>query len=118
MSAMPRSMVTLDDNEAAAQVAYQASELIAIYPITPSSTMGELADQWASAGRPSLWGTVPRVVADAERGWRGRRPPRRPQRGRARHHVHRVAGPPADDPEHVPDRRRVYAPGDSRRCPR
>ena len=55
-------MVTLDGNEAAAQIAYQASELIAIYPITPSSTMGELADQWASEGRPNLWGTVPRVV--------------------------------------------------------
>jgi len=55
-------LVTIDGNEAAAHVAYQASELIAIYPITPSSTMGELADQWATQGRPNLWGTVPRVA--------------------------------------------------------
>src|SRR5262249_3481003 len=53
---------TLDGNEAAARVAYLASEVIAIYPITPSSTMGELADQWASDGRPNVWGVVPRVV--------------------------------------------------------
>ena len=54
--------VTLDGNEAVAQVAYQASEVIAIYPITPASPMGEAADQWASEGRPNLWGVVPRVV--------------------------------------------------------
>src|ERR1043166_9691858 len=54
--------VTLDANEAVAQVAYQLSEVISIYPITPSSAMGEWADQWAAQGRPNLWGTVPRVV--------------------------------------------------------
>ncbi|PYV18454.1 MAG: pyruvate:ferredoxin (flavodoxin) oxidoreductase [Acidobacteria bacterium] len=54
--------VTLDGNEAAARIAYQLSEVIAIYPITPSSPMGELADQWAAEARPNLWGTVPRVV--------------------------------------------------------
>ena len=53
---------TLDGNEAAAHVAYQASEVIAIYPITPSSAMGEQADQWAAQRRPNLWGTVPTVV--------------------------------------------------------
>ncbi len=52
----------MDGNEAAATVAYQASEVIAIYPITPSSTMGELADEWAAHGRANLWGAVPRVV--------------------------------------------------------
>jgi len=61
-SAMARDTVTIDGNEAAALVAYQASEVIAIYPITPSSTMAELADQWASRGRANLWGTIPRVV--------------------------------------------------------
>ncbi len=45
-----------------AHVAYQASEVIAIYPITPSSPMGEWADQWASEGRTNLWGSVPRVA--------------------------------------------------------
>jgi pyruvate-ferredoxin/flavodoxin oxidoreductase len=57
-----RSQVTLDGNEAAAAVAYSLSDVIAIYPITPSSTMGEWADQWAAAHRPNLWGTVPTVI--------------------------------------------------------
>ncbi len=52
----------IDGNEAAAHVAYRLSEVIAIYPITPSSPMGESADAWASAGQPNLWGTVPSVV--------------------------------------------------------
>ncbi|HET7295065.1 MAG TPA: pyruvate:ferredoxin (flavodoxin) oxidoreductase [Vicinamibacteria bacterium] len=57
-----RSIVTVDGNEAAASVAHRASEVIAIYPITPSSNMGELADEWSAAGRTNLWGTVPRVI--------------------------------------------------------
>jgi pyruvate-ferredoxin/flavodoxin oxidoreductase len=57
-----RASVTLDGNEAAAGVAYQLNEVIAIYPITPSSAMGEWADQWATEGRPNLWGTVPTVA--------------------------------------------------------
>ena len=58
---MPRARM-LDGNEAVAHVAYQASEVVAIYPITPSSTMGELADQWASEDRPNAWGAVPTVI--------------------------------------------------------
>ena len=54
--------VTCDANEAVASVAYRLNELIAIYPITPSSTMAEQCDEWAAAGRPNLWGEVPRVV--------------------------------------------------------
>lgn len=54
--------VTLDGNEAVATIAYQINEVCAIYPITPSSTMAELADQWASEGRPNLWGVVPTVI--------------------------------------------------------
>jgi pyruvate-ferredoxin/flavodoxin oxidoreductase len=53
---------TLDGNEAVARVAYLLSEVIAIYPITPSSPMGEWSDAWASEHRPNLWGTVPLVV--------------------------------------------------------
>ncbi len=56
-----RDKVTIDGNEAAARVAYKLSEVIAIYPITPSSTMGEWADQWASERKPNLWGTIPLV---------------------------------------------------------
>ena len=52
----------LDGNEAAALVAYAASDVVAIYPITPASPMGEHADQWASEGKPNAWGTVPTVV--------------------------------------------------------
>lgn len=59
---MSRTKIAIEGNEAAAYVAYHLSENIAIYPITPSSPMGELADQWASEGRPNLWGTVPRVT--------------------------------------------------------
>jgi len=54
--------VTIDGNEAAVDVAYRLSELCAIYPITPSSTMAELADEWAAHDRPNIWGTVPTVV--------------------------------------------------------
>ncbi|HPX03223.1 MAG TPA: pyruvate:ferredoxin (flavodoxin) oxidoreductase [Synergistaceae bacterium] len=56
-----RKMVTLDGNEAAAYVAHAVNEVIAIYPITPSSPMGEWADQWTSERRPNIWGTVPHV---------------------------------------------------------
>src|SRR5689334_21653316 len=56
------TMVTIDGNEAAAYVAHKLNEVIAIYPITPSSAMGEWADQWSSDGRPNIWGSVPRVV--------------------------------------------------------
>ena len=52
----------LDGNEAAALVAHRLSDACAIYPITPSSTMGELADAWSAAGRTNLWGSVPKVV--------------------------------------------------------
>ena len=54
--------VCVDGNEAAALVAHKLSEVVAIYPITPASAMGELADAWSAAGRTNLWGTVPEVV--------------------------------------------------------
>ena len=53
---------TMDGNEAVASVAYRTNEVIAIYPITPSSPMGEEADAWAAEGKPNVWGTVPAVV--------------------------------------------------------
>jgi pyruvate-ferredoxin/flavodoxin oxidoreductase len=57
-----RRTITIDGNEAAASVAHRASEVIAIYPITPSSPMGELADEWSAHERRNLWGSVPQVV--------------------------------------------------------
>jgi pyruvate-ferredoxin/flavodoxin oxidoreductase len=53
---------TVDGNEAAASVAYRLNEVCCIYPITPSSPMAELADEWSSQGRANVWGTVPAVV--------------------------------------------------------
>jgi len=54
--------VTIDGNEAAATIAHLTNEVIAIYPITPASPMGEYADEWSSLGRANLWGAVPSIV--------------------------------------------------------
>ena len=59
---MSRDKVTLDGNEAVAYVAYHVSEVAAIYPITPSSPMGESSDAWSSVGEKNIWGVVPRVI--------------------------------------------------------
>jgi pyruvate-ferredoxin/flavodoxin oxidoreductase len=56
-----RRTITVDGNEAVASVAHRTSEVIAIYPITPSSNMGEWADEWSAKGAPNVWGTVPLV---------------------------------------------------------
>ena len=55
-------VATIDGNEAAAYVAYRVNEVCSIYPITPSSTMAELADQWASEGKRNIWGEIPDVI--------------------------------------------------------
>jgi len=57
-----RRIITVDANEAVASVAYRSNEVIAIYPITPSAVMGELAEEWATMGRKNLWGQIPDVV--------------------------------------------------------
>ncbi|MDZ8056176.1 MAG: pyruvate:ferredoxin (flavodoxin) oxidoreductase [Aulosira sp. ZfuVER01] len=59
---MNKIFATIDGNEAVSRIAYKLNEVIAIYPITPSSTMGEWADAWSAEGRANLWGTVPSVV--------------------------------------------------------
>src|ERR1039457_1579233 len=61
-STTTRPKVTIDGNEAAAYVAHQTNEVIAIYTITPSSNMGEWADQWSAEQKTNIWGTVPTVV--------------------------------------------------------
>src|SRR3982750_3450570 len=58
----PPKFETIDANEAVARVAYALNEVIAIYPITPASPMGEWADAWAAAERKNLWGTVPAII--------------------------------------------------------
>ena len=62
MSNNKKLVATIDGNEAAAYVAYRTNEVCAIYPITPSSTMAELADEWASKGTKNIWGSIPDVV--------------------------------------------------------
>src|SRR3954470_11033159 len=57
-----RRRITVDGNEATASVAYRVSETIAMYPITPSSTMAELCDEWASRGMKNLWGDIPEIA--------------------------------------------------------
>jgi pyruvate-ferredoxin/flavodoxin oxidoreductase len=57
-----RNMIAVDGNEAAASVAHRVSEVIAIYPITPSSNMGEFADEWSAYGKKNVWGVVPDVI--------------------------------------------------------
>ena len=59
---MPRNMVTIDGNEAASNVAYAFSEVAAIYPITPSSSMGEMADAWAASGKKNIFGQPLQVI--------------------------------------------------------
>ena len=98
---MKRPMVTIDGNEATAYVAHNLSEVIAIYPITPSSAMGEFSDEWSANKRPNIWGTVPLVIEMQSEGgaagccaWRAAN--RRPDDD-----LHCLAGPASDDPEHV-----------------
>ncbi len=59
---MKKNMITIDGNEATAYVAHKLSEVIAIYPITPSYPMGEFSDEWSAVKRKNLWGTVPLVI--------------------------------------------------------
>ena len=62
MSTKEKLIATLDGNEAAAYVAYRVNEVCAIYPITPSSNMAELADEWSAKGIQNIWGNVPEVI--------------------------------------------------------
>ena len=59
---MERRTITVDANNAVASVAYRSNEVMAIYPITPSAVMGELAEEWSAQKRKNLWGAVPDVV--------------------------------------------------------
>ncbi len=57
-----RRMITIDGNTATSSVAHRTNEVIAIYPITPSSVMGEVADEWSAKGQTNIWGTIPQVI--------------------------------------------------------
>ena len=85
------------------------TEVAGIYPITPSSPMADYVDQWAAQGQKNIFGTTVKVIemqseagaAGTVHGVSGR--------GRSDHHLHRLSGPAADDPQHVQDRRRAAA---------
>ena len=62
LSPQTETTAMVDGNEAVARIAYAMNEVIAIYPITPSSSMGEWADAWSAAKQKNLWGTIPAVV--------------------------------------------------------
>src|SRR5688572_8806874 len=59
---MSKNLITVDGNEAAASVAFRVSEVTAIFPITPSSPMAELCDEWANRGKTNLWGIAPEIA--------------------------------------------------------
>ncbi len=99
---------TLDANEAVARIAYRLSEVIAIYPITPASAMGEHADAWSADRRPNLWGAVPDVVEMQSEGGAAGAVHGALQAGGAGDDVHRVPGAAADAPGPVQDRGRAH----------
>ena len=104
---MRREQVTIDGNEAAAYVAFKTNEIIAIYPITPSSPMGEFADGWATSKEKNIWGMTP-VVREINPRWRRVAPCTARFKASANYHVHRQPGLALDDAEHVQDRRRAH----------
>ena len=112
-----RERVVVDGNEAAARVAHRLADVIAIYPITPASTMGELADAWSAAGERNLWGAGAGGHRDAVGGGRRRRCPRRFAGWRAGDDLHGQPGPVADVAGDVQDRRRAPSVRHSRRGP-
>jgi len=97
---MERTWVTVEGNEAVANVAHALSEFIAIYPITPSTPMGELADAWSATGRNNLWGTVPQVMEMQSGGSRWSNSRRITDRG-AGNNVHGFPGSVTNDSQHV-----------------
>lgn len=95
-----KKFITCDGNYAAAHIAYMFSEVAAIYPITPSSTMAEYVDEWAAQGKKNIFGETVRVRrCSPKQGRRGCT--RRFAGGGVDYDLHRVAGAAAHDPEHV-----------------
>jgi len=86
---MEQKMVPMDGNAAVAHVAHATNEIIAIYPITPSSSMGEIADAKSAAGQTNIWGTIPSVTEMQSEG------------GASDNDIYGIAGSFADDSEYV-----------------
>ena len=96
-----RRKVTIDGNEAAAYIAYHLNEVCAIYPITPSSTMGEWCDAWAAQREKYLWGIVPTVSELQSEGGASGAVHGALQTGSFNNHIYRFTGIIINDPEHV-----------------
>ena len=93
---MPRLKKSMDGNTAAAHVAYAFTEVAGIYPITPSSPMADMVDQWSAAHQKNIFGTEVKVMEmQSEAGAAGTV---HGSRRRPHHYVYRVAGPASDDP--------------------
>ncbi len=103
-SSATRPQVTIDGNEAAAYIAHKLSEVIAIYPITPSSNMGEWADQWSAEQKPNIWGTVPTVIEMQSEGGAAGALHGALQAGSLATTFTASQGLLLDDPQHVQDR--------------
>ncbi len=102
-------MIVVDGNEAAASVAYRLSEVVAIYPITPASPMGELADEWSVRGRPNVWGTVPQITEMQSEGGAAGAIHGALQAGCLATDVYCLTGPAADVAELIQNCRRTDA---------
>ena len=98
---MKPKMITVDANETTADIAYRTNEVIAIYPITPSSGMGELSDEWAANGKPNIWGTVPLVAEMQAEGGAAGAVHGSLQTGALDHDLYCLTRPAVDDPQYV-----------------
>jgi pyruvate-ferredoxin/flavodoxin oxidoreductase len=108
---MAQQIATMDGNTAVAHVAYRVNEVCAIFPITPSSTMAELADEWAASGIKNIWGNIPVVQEMQSEGGAAGALHGALAGGRPDDDLHGLTRPVADDPQHVQDRRRAHADG-------
>lgn len=98
-----KKFITCDGNYAAAHVAYMFSEVAAIYPITPSSTMAELVDEWAAQGRRNMFGETVKVIEMQSEAGAAGAVHGLPAGRRSHLDLHRVAGIAADDSQYVQD---------------
>ncbi len=98
---MSKTMMTVDGNTAAAHVAYAMSDVATIYPITPSSPIGEVADEWAAKGRKNIFGQNHDCPSAPVRGWCSGCCSRVFGNRRIDHHFYCFTGASADDSQHV-----------------
>ena len=104
---MARKMKSMDGNTAAAHVSYAFTEVAGIYPITPSSPMADSVDQWAAAGQKNIFGTTVKVIEMQSEAGAAGTVHGSLAAGALTHHLHRISGSSADDPEYVQDCRRA-----------